>query len=77
MVKELVEHLVASLVDKSAQVKVAEVQVDNKSVIQVHVAAQDLGRIVGGDGRMFRALRTIIHAVDPHKKWDLVVDIAE
>ncbi len=78
MVKDLVEHLVISLVDKSSQVRVTEVEVDSrKSVVQVHVAAQDLGRIIGGDGRMFRALRTVINAVEPQRERDLVVDIAE
>lgn len=78
MLKDLVAHIVKNLVEKPEAVTVSEIVTDDKKVIQVHVSAQDLARVIGSEGRTFRALRTIVNLVsDPLIKQDIVVDIAE
>lgn len=77
MAKQLILYLVKQLVTKPDAVTVTEVQADNKNLVQVHVAPQDLARIIGGEGRLFRALQTIARLAHQNQETDLVVDIAE
>ncbi|MGC2310625.1 MAG: KH domain-containing protein [Candidatus Babeliaceae bacterium] len=74
--KELIEFMVKKLVENPDKVIISEITSDEKTIIQVHVAAQDIGRVIGSDGRTFRALRAVLHLLGQDKKYDLVVDIA-
>jgi uncharacterized protein len=76
MLINLIESIVKKLVDKPDLVAITEVESDGKNIIQVRVAPQDLSRIIGSEGRTFRALRMLIHVVSPEVK-DLVVDSIE
>ena len=78
MVKALVEHIVKRLVDKPDAVIVSDVESEGKHILQIHVAAQDLAKVIGSEGRTFRALRSVVSLVgaQDHIK-DIVVDIAE
>jgi uncharacterized protein len=77
MLIKLIEDIVKKLVDKPGAVVVSEVPMADKNMIQVKVAAHDLGRVVGSEGRTFRALRTLVRLADPTRNNDIVVDIAE
>lgn len=77
MLKELVEDIIKKLVDNPEAVAVSEVHVDGKYIIQARVQAHDLGRVIGNEGRTFRALRMLIQALDVAHSRDLVVDVAE
>lgn len=78
MVKTLVEHIVKKLVDKPDAVVVSDVESEGRHILQVHVAAQDLSKVIGSEGRTFRALRSIMHLVGTSDHFkDIVVDIAE
>jgi predicted RNA-binding protein YlqC (UPF0109 family) len=74
-VKELIEYAVKKLVENPEKVTISEVSAEEKTVIQVYVAAHDIGRVIGSDGRTFRALRALINLTGDDTKYDLVVDI--
>jgi uncharacterized protein len=61
-VRDLVEFLVRSLVDHPEQVRVEELDDGGDIVIEVHVAGDDLGRVIGRDGRVANAIRTLAKA---------------
>jgi len=61
-VKELVEYLAKGLVDKPDAVRVERVERDGAVVLELHVAPDDVGKVIGRQGRTARALRTIVRA---------------
>lgn len=61
-VKELVEQIARSLVDNSESVSVDEEETERTTVLKVRVAQEDLGKVIGKQGRTARAIRTILTA---------------
>jgi hypothetical protein len=61
-VHELVEYLAKGLVDKPDEVRVERVERDGALVLELHVAPDDVGKVIGRQGRTARALRTIVRA---------------
>jgi hypothetical protein len=61
-VRELVEYLAKGLVDKPDEVRVERVERDGAVVLELYVAADDVGKVIGRQGRTARALRTIVRA---------------
>ena len=59
---ELVAYLARRLVDQPDAVRVDRVEEDGALVLRLHVAAEDLGKVIGRHGRIARALRTIVRA---------------
>ena len=62
MEKELVEFLVKSLVDKPDEVNVNVVEGEKSTVIELRVAESDIGKVIGKQGRIAKAIRTILSA---------------
>jgi predicted RNA-binding protein YlqC (UPF0109 family) len=62
IVKDLIEILVKALVDEQNQVEISEVNHDGNVTYQVHVAPSDLGKVIGKDGKIANALRTVAKA---------------
>ncbi len=60
--KDLIEILVKALVDEQDQVQIMESSHDNTLTYEVHVAPNDLGKVIGKDGRIANALRTVAKA---------------
>jgi predicted RNA-binding protein YlqC (UPF0109 family) len=60
--RDLVEFLVRALVSDPEAVRVEEIEQDGGTVLEVHVADDDLGRVIGRDGRVANAIRTIAKA---------------
>ncbi len=58
--KELVEYVARSLVDEPDAVKVTEVEDDEGTVIELHVAEDDMGKVIGRNGSVAKALRTLL-----------------
>ncbi|MDQ2984151.1 MAG: KH domain-containing protein [Actinomycetota bacterium] len=59
---ELLEYLARQLVDDPDAVRVDTVERDDATVLQLHVAKDDVGKVIGRQGRIARALRTIVRA---------------
>jgi predicted RNA-binding protein YlqC (UPF0109 family) len=58
--KELVEYIVRSLVDDPSQVRVTEVEGSSTIIYELRVAAEDMGRVIGKNGRVANAIRTLL-----------------
>jgi predicted RNA-binding protein YlqC (UPF0109 family) len=77
MMKELVTHIARSLVDKPEQVSVEEVKGNQTTVLELTVAKEDLGKVIGKQGRTAQAMRTILSAVSSKIKQRTVLEIIE
>ena len=77
MLKELVEYLAKSLVDNPEEVQVAEVGGEQTIVYELRVAKDDLGKVIGKQGRTARAIRTILGAASAKLKKRAVLEILE
>ena len=75
--KELVEYIAKALVDHPEQVKVAEIEGEKTSVIELSVAKEDLGKVIGKQGRTAKAMRTILTAASTKLKKRSVLEIIE
>jgi hypothetical protein len=73
--KELIEILVKALVDDQEQVKIDEVVRDDAVTYEVHVAPDDLGKVIGKEGRIANALRTVAKAAALKSGHKVYVDI--
>ena len=62
--KDLVEFIAKSLVDQPEQVRVDEVRRGDATVVELRVAPDDLGRVIGRQGRTARAIRNLIAAAE-------------
>ena len=74
---ELVEYLARRLVEKPDEVKVEEFDEDDALVIELHVAPDDLGRVIGRGGRIARALRTVVRACGANEDRRVLLEIVE
>jgi uncharacterized protein len=75
--KELIEYIAKALVDDPDQVQVSEVSGDQTSVLELKVAKEDLGKVIGKQGRSARAMRTILSAASTKLKKRTVLEIIE
>ncbi|MCM2284969.1 MAG: KH domain-containing protein [Desulfobacula sp.] len=75
--KELIEYIAKALVDSPDQVQVSEVVGDQTSVLELKVAKEDLGKVIGKQGRSARAMRTILSAASTKLKKRTVLEIIE
>jgi len=67
--KELLEIIVKSIVDKEDQVRLSVVESDSTVVMELSVAKEDMGKVIGRDGSMAWALRTLVtNAAAKHRK---------
>ena len=76
-IKDLIEFIARALVDLPDQVKVSEVQGERTSVIELTVAKEDLGKVIGKQGRTARAIRTILSAASTKIRKRSVLEIIE
>lgn len=75
--KQLVEMIAKALVDKPEEVEVTEVEGEQTTVVELKVAKDDLGKIIGKQGRTARALRTILGAASTKIRKRSVLEIIE
>lgn len=75
--KTLIEYIAKSLVDKPEEVEVKEVEGEQTSVLELKVAKDDLGKVIGRQGRTARAMRTILGAASIRAKKRTVLEILE
>lgn len=75
--KELITYIAQALVDHPEEVSVAEVEGNQTSVLELKVAKEDLGKVIGKQGRTARAMRTILSAASAKVKKRAVLEIIE
>jgi uncharacterized protein len=76
-VSELVEYLARRLVDEPDAVHVEEVEREGALVIQLHVAKDDVGQVIGRQGRIARALRAVVRASAVRRDQRVLLEIIE
>jgi predicted RNA-binding protein YlqC (UPF0109 family) len=76
-VAELLAEIARRLVDDPAAVHVEEVVRDDALVLRLHVAPADVGKVIGRQGRIARALRAVVRAGSARSERRLVLEIAE
>ncbi|HJX10045.1 MAG TPA: KH domain-containing protein [Candidatus Binatia bacterium] len=75
--KELVQYLAKSLVNNPDAVEVKETEGENASVFELKVAKEDLGRIIGKQGRTAKSIRTLLNAAASRTNRKVVLEIVE
>jgi hypothetical protein len=75
--KELVLFLAKQLVNNPDAVEVTETQGENASVLELRVAKEDLGRVIGKQGRTAKSIRTILNAAASRTNRKVILDIVE
>ena len=75
--KDLIKYIAEALVDYPEQVDVTEIVGSQTSVLELKVAKEDLGKIIGKQGRTARAMRTILSAASAKLKKRTVLEIIE
>ena len=77
MLREMIEFIAKALVDQPDQVRVTEVEGEQTSVLELKVAKEDLGKVIGKQGRTARAMRTILGAASTKARKRSVLEILE
>ena len=75
--KELVEVITKALVDNPDEVVVIEKQEEKATVVEVHVAESDMGKVIGKQGRIAKAIRSVVKAAAAKEDRKVIVDIAD
>ena len=73
--KELVEVIAKALVDYPDQVTVTETETDKSIVVELRVAQSDMGKVIGKQGRIAKAIRSVVKAAASKSEKKVIVDI--
>lgn len=71
----MVKYIAVSLVDKPDEVKVEVKEGDSTTVIELTVAPEDMGKVIGKQGRIAKAIRTVVKAASVKEKRRYIVEI--
>ena len=77
MLKDLILYIAKSLVDNPDDVVVSEIEGEQTSVLEVRVAKEDLGKVIGKQGRTAKSMRTILNAASTKLQKRSVLEIME
>ncbi len=75
--RELVEVLAQSLVDHPEEVTVQETEKDNEILIELKVAQEDMGKVIGKQGRIAKAIRAVVKAAASKTDKKVIVEIGQ
>ena len=75
--KDLVEVIAKSLVDNPSEVHVNEIQGEQDLILELKVAPEDMGKVIGKQGRIAKAIRTVVKAAALNKDQKIVVEIID
>ena len=75
--KDLISYIAKALVDKPEEVGVTEIEGEQTSVLELKVAKEDLGKVIGKQGRTARAMRTLLSAASTKIRKRSVLEIIE
>jgi uncharacterized protein len=76
-VAELLEYIARRLVDEPDAVRVETVEEDDAVVLRLHVAEGDVGKVIGRQGRIARALRTVVRAGGVREQRRVLLEIVD
>ncbi len=74
---ELIEYLARQLVDEPDSVQVETVEREDATVLRLHVAKADVGKVIGRQGRIARALRTLVRAGAMRSERRMILEIID
>jgi uncharacterized protein len=77
LVKELVEFIAKALVDHPDQVEVQQVEGEHSVILELRVAPDDMGKVIGKQGRIAKAIRTVVNAAAIKEKKRVMVEIIQ
>ncbi len=77
MLKDLIEYIAKSLVDHPEQVTVHQIEGEKTTILELSVAEDDLGKVIGKHGRTAKALRTLLNAAATKMHKRVVLEILE
>ena len=75
--KDLVEVIAKSLVDNPGEVHVNEIQGEQDLILELRVAPEDMGKVIGKQGRIAKAIRTVVKAAATKANTRVVVEIVQ
>lgn len=75
--KEIIETIILNLVDNKEAVKVNEVQGEKSIVFEVKVAEEDMGKVIGKQGRLAKSIRTVVKAVGSREQKKVTVEFID
>jgi len=75
--KELVEYIVKALVDKPEQVSINEVKSEKTVILELKVAPEDIGKVIGKQGRIIKAIRVVLNAASAKTMTRVVLEILD
>ena len=75
--KEVLEIIAKSLVDNPDEVSITEVEGAQSTILELRVAAGDMGKVIGKQGRIARAIRTVVKAAASRESKHVVVEIIQ
>lgn len=75
--KEIIETIILNLVDDKEAVNVNEVQGEKSIVFEVKVAEQDMGKVIGKQGRLAKSIRTVVKAVGSREQKKVTVEFID
>ena len=73
----LLEVIANNLVDYPEKVTVKEVQGEHSMILELHVAPEDMGKVIGKQGRIAKAIRTVVKAAAIHEDKRVVIEIVQ
>ncbi|WP_078554720.1 KH domain-containing protein [Bacillus alkalicellulosilyticus] len=75
--KELIEHITKALVDYPDDVNVKEIEDEKGMIVKLSVHADDMGKVIGKQGRVAKAIRSVVHAAALNENKRVRLDIVE
>ncbi|MBC7189973.1 KH domain-containing protein [Candidatus Aerophobetes bacterium] len=75
--RDLVEYIIKQIVDKPNEVQVQEIKAEKVILLEISVAKEDMGKVIGKGGRVANALRTIVGAAAAKMRKRVMVEILE
>lgn len=77
MYKELVEYIIKCLVEEQDKVVVTETKEEDTIILTVNVATNEMGRVIGKEGRIIKSIREIVRAYSAKEKLKVMVNVEE
>ena len=73
--EELVRYIASTLVDHPEQVSVNEIQSDGETILELRVAPEDTGKVIGRQGRIAKSIRSVVKAATARSEKPVFVEI--